>query len=135
MIEKRGAGRPFVVKDSGKRQEFETGARRDIQEGKGRFDLIPTLPVRRLAVHYENGARKYGDNNWQKGMPLRRYLDSAERHLNSLKAGEPAEDHATAVTWNMFAYVWTLNEIECGRLSKTLDDRFPPEPQYVKEKK
>jgi len=30
-----------ITKDSGKRQDFETGARRDTQDGKPRFDLIP----------------------------------------------------------------------------------------------
>jgi hypothetical protein len=42
------------VKDSGERQEFETGARRDTQEGKPRFGLIPPYPLRRLAMHYTN---------------------------------------------------------------------------------
>lgn len=121
----------FVVKDSGERQSFTTGSVRDVQTGKGRFDLIPTLPYRRLAQHYENGAVKYGDRNWQKGQNLMRFLDSAERHLNSLKAGEPTEDHAIAAVWNLFAYVWTLEEIETGRLPKELDDRPPCEPQYA----
>lgn len=85
MKERRSSTRPFVVKDSGERQEFVTGARRDIQVGKGRFDLIPPLPVRRLAMIYEAGALKYGEHNWKKGIPLSRYLDSAERHLNCLK--------------------------------------------------
>lgn len=120
----------FIIKDSGQRQEFETGSRRDTNEGKGRFDLIPTLPIRRLAIHYENGAKKYGDNNWQKGQPLMRYVESMERHVNCLKAGEPTEDHAIAAVWNLFAYIWTLNEIEHGRLPKALDNRPPPEPQY-----
>lgn len=35
-----------MIKDSGNRTEFETGAVRDIQEGKGRCDL---LPLRHLA--------------------------------------------------------------------------------------
>lgn len=30
-----------MIKDSGKRRKFETGAVRDIQEGKGRCDLLP----------------------------------------------------------------------------------------------
>lgn len=30
-----------VIKDSGNRREFESGAVRDMQEGKGRFDLVP----------------------------------------------------------------------------------------------
>lgn len=121
----------FITKDSGHRQSFETGAVRDIQEGKGRFDLIPSLPLRRLAGLYERGAAKYGPNNWQKGIPLMRYIDSAMRHLNQLVAGESTEDHAIAVVWNLFGYIWTLNEITHGRLPTSLDDRPEPEPQYV----
>ncbi len=34
----------FITLDSGHRQQFGTGAQRDTQEGKPRFDLIP-LPV------------------------------------------------------------------------------------------
>lgn len=47
------------VKDSGKRQEFGTGSRRDTRDGKGRYDLIPPYFLKRLAVHLENGAVKY----------------------------------------------------------------------------
>ena len=74
------------VKDSGKRQEFKSGAVRDIQEGKGRYDLLPPIALERLARHYENGAKKYGESNWQKGMPLSRYLDSLIRHAYKLLA-------------------------------------------------
>lgn len=122
----------FEVRDSGKRQDFETGSRRDSREGKGRFDLIPTQPLRELAIHYEQGSAKYGDYNWQKGQPLMRYVDSALRHLNALVAGETTENHAIAAAWNMFAYRWTLNEIENGRLPESLDDRPMKEPQYGK---
>ena len=37
-----------VIKDSGNRREFETGAVRDIQEGKGRCDLLPLDVVANL---------------------------------------------------------------------------------------
>lgn len=120
----------FSVQDSGARQEFETGSRRDSREGKGRFDLIPALPEQELAIHYEQGAVKYGDHNWKKGQPLMRYIDSAKRHINKLVAGEPTENHAIAAAWNMFSYRWTLNEIEHGRLPKSLDDRPVPDPMY-----
>ena len=123
----------FRVKDSGVREEFETGSRRDSREGKGRFDLIPTQPLRELAIHYEQGAVKYGDSNWQKGQPLMRYVDSALRHINALVAGENTENHAIAAAWNMFAYRWTLNEIEFGRLPFSLDNRPSPEPLYDEE--
>lgn len=110
------------VKDSGKRQEFVTGSRRDTRDGKGRFDLIPTIPMRRLAKHYENGANKYGDRNWETGQPLSRYLDSCERHLMAVKEGLEDEDHAAAVAWNIFAFIHTLDLIRAGVLPKELDD-------------
>ena len=34
-----------MIKDSGKRRQFETGAVRDIAEGKGRCDLMPLVPT------------------------------------------------------------------------------------------
>lgn len=120
----------FVTRDSGNRQEFATGSRRDTREGKGRFDLIPPTAEQRLADLYERGADKYGDRNWEKGQPLMRYVDSARRHLNRLVAGEPTEDHATAVQWNMIGYTETKARIEAGLLPAELDDRPPPAPEY-----
>ncbi len=68
------------VKDSGERREFSTGSVRDVRKGKGRFDLIPPCALLLLAQHYENGAVKYGDRNWEKGQPLSSYVDSMLRH-------------------------------------------------------
>lgn len=121
----------FITKDSGKRQEFETGSKRDSRDGKGRFDLIPMYSLRRLAGVYERGAVKYAPRNWEKGQPLTRYIDSALRHIADLMSGEPTEDHAAQAAWNLFSYMWTLKEIEAGRLPKELDDRPTPEPQYA----
>lgn len=131
MPEPITASPEFVVKDSGERQEFETGSRRDTRTGKGRFDLIPTYPMKRLARLYEAGAAKYGDRNWEKGQPLMRYLDSASRHLNNLIAGEPEEDHASAIVFNIFGYIYTLQQIETRRLPAELDDRPPAEPRII----
>lgn len=112
-----------MIKDSGNRRKFDTGAVRDIQEGKGRCDLLPldvvgnlwgdpilqhiaqfqetqntvnleialcdfckafygTFPEMILDVskHFEEGSKKYGENNWQKGLPVNCYIDSAVRH-------------------------------------------------------
>jgi hypothetical protein len=110
------------VKDSGDRTEFDTGSVRDRRTGKGRFDLIPTHPMRRLARHYENGAVKYGDRNWEKGQPLSSYLDSAERHLLAVKDGDADEDHAAAVVWNLFGYMFTKKRIEECELPVELDN-------------
>jgi len=74
------------VTDSGKRRNFgKNRAVRDIVTGKGRYDLISPIAMQRLADHYENGATKYKDRNWEKGMPLSVYLDSIERHTNKFK--------------------------------------------------
>jgi len=120
----------FVTKDSGQRQEWNTGSVRDNATGKGRFDLIPTEPLRRLAQLYERGCLKYGERNWEKGQPLMRYIDSAMRHLNCLIAGEPLEDHATAVVWNMFGFIFTKTRCDAGLLPKELDNMPPVEAQY-----
>ena len=112
------------VQDSGKREEFITGSRRDTREGKGRYDLIPTYPIYRLARHYENGAVKYGEHNWTKGQSISRYLDSAERHLQKYKNGDKDEDHIIACVWNLFSIIQTQEWIDKGILPKELNDKF-----------
>lgn len=110
------------VKDSGKRQEFDTGSVRDTNSGKGRFDLIAPYATLRLAQHYENGSKKYGDRNWELGQPLSRYLDSAMRHLTKVIMGLEDEDHLSAATWNLMAVIETQKRIELGILPNELDD-------------
>ncbi len=122
------------IQDSGKRQEFVTGSVRDIRDGKGRFDLVTPFAMRRIARHYENGAVKYGDRNWEKGQYIMRYLDSAERHINDLKVamllGEQTEDHAAAIAWNMMGFIHTEEMLKMRRLSPELDDRPEPYQKY-----
>lgn len=113
----------YVTSDSGTRREFSTGSVRDAETGKGRYDLVPPGPLLRLAQLYERGAAKYGDRNWEKGQPLMSFLCSAERHLGKLKMGESTEDHAAAIAWNVFGYMFTLARIKAGRLPGSLDDR------------
>lgn len=111
------------MKDSGKRQEFDTGARRDTQDGKGRYDLISTVFTQRLAVVMEKGAAKYGDRNWEKGMPLSRYYNSAVRHMLQAFQGQCDEDHLGQAAFNVMAFMHTLQEIDAGYLPRELDDR------------
>lgn len=112
----------YVIKDSGKRQQFSTGANRDIQEGKGRYDLLPTRALALLARHFEKGCLKYGDRNWEKGMPLSRYLDSAMRHGFKYLQGETDELHDVAAAWNWFCLLDTKERIKAGLLPQELDD-------------
>lgn len=152
-----------MIKDSGERREFETGAVRDIQEGKGRCDLMPldiiadlfditidqdierltsdqvlTLidvfkvtgrtkalaeaivyfsnaefgsvanAMLQLAIHFEDGAKKYGENNWQKGIPVHCYIDSAVRHYLKFVRGDADEPHERAFIWNLVCCMWTM---------------------------
>ena len=136
------------ILDSGERREFETGAVRDIQEGKGRCDLLPldivadilTSPVLinihefkesgctiylknaldgselydevytmflEVAKHFEDGAKKYGEYNWQKGIPTHCYIDSAVRHYLKYLRGDKDEPHDRAFVWNILCCIWT----------------------------
>lgn len=115
-----------MIKDSGERREFETGSVRDAQSGKGRFDLIPYLPQELLAKHYEEGIGKYGERNWEKGQPLKVFLDSALRHLSKFASGARDENHLSAAVWNIYGYQWTENEIIEGRLPFSLTKDLQP---------
>lgn len=140
----------MAIKDSGERREFDTGAVRDIQEGKGRCDLMP-LRVAALVIdgdaildyigrfqetgcteylrcairhfasafngladmflevskHFEDGAKKYGEHNWQKGIPVKCYMDSAVRHYLKWLRGDEDEPHDRAFCWNILCAIWT----------------------------
>lgn len=164
------------ILDSGERRSFDSGAVRDIQEGKGRMDLLPldeigmffnylymnvcrdlgdgmyyadknihmlSLIFDRIALfiqernkdyileaikyfetsvyetpydaiielskHYEEGAKKYDERNWEKGIPLHCYIDSGLRHLTKYLRGDNDEPHDRAFLWNMFGLLWTFN--------------------------
>ena len=156
-----------MIQDSGERREFESGAVRDIQEGKGRCDLLPLKEIATLlehgasedpvimdirffmqtkgesflyeaifefvfysrdvlsvydyilevSKHYEEGAKKYSDRNWEKGIPLHCYIDSGIRHYIKYLRGDTDERHDRAFIWNMLGAIWTLrNRPECDDL-------------------
>ena len=141
----------MAIFDSGERREFKTGAVRDIQENKGRCDLLPLdivgnilthdvfffhldayvrsgntdglynaihavingyyhddyTAILELAKHYEEGANKYSERNWEKGIPLHCYIDSAVRHYLKELRGDYDESHLRAVLWNLVGALWT----------------------------
>lgn len=125
---------PKKILDSGKRQEFTTGSVRDTSEGKGRFDLLPYYSLTKVAQHFEEGSRKYSDDNWRKGQPLSRYFDSAQRHLAKFAMGFQDEPHLTAAIWNLLCYIETEKRIELKQLNENLRD-FPRVSMEFKDDK
>ena len=153
-------GVPYI-KDSGDRTQFDTGAVRDMREGKGRCDLMPLEVVAKMlspeasldvpdlvigsialfnnkndtvhlyralnyfssrcyhshipemflevAKHFEEGAKKYGENNWQKGIPVNCYIDSAIRHYLKWLRGDTDEPHDRAFVWNLMCCIWEVD--------------------------
>lgn len=140
------------IKDSGNRREFSSGAVRDINEGKGRCDLLPLSVIAEMqndkilymisdyiysgdkhslveaindfskqkygdlytamlevSKHYEDGCNKYGERNWEKGIPLHCYIDSGVRHYIKWLRGDTDEPHDRAFLWNMLGALWTHN--------------------------
>lgn len=112
----------YVLKDSGERSEFSTGAVRDAQEGKGRMDLLPVRAIIAVAKVFENGAKKYEANNWRKGIPLSRYVDSGLRHAVKYLRGDRDEDHLSQAIWNLMCLSETQSMIEEGLLPAELND-------------
>lgn len=96
-----------MIKDSGERTTYENGFQRDMHEGKGRMDLLPWYAIIELSKHCEEGAKKYGERNIDKGAPLHSLLDSAARHLAKVMLDMDDEDHLRAACWNL---MWALNQ-------------------------
>ena len=90
-----------MIKDSGNRTEFATGAVRDIQDNKGDMVSLPNEAILRLSRHYQNGAKKYGRWNYTKGIPVSSFMDSALRHIFKYLDGQDDEDHLSAAAFNV----------------------------------
>jgi len=118
----------YITKDSGERRKFNTGAQRDVVDGKGRYDLISPIMIERLAKLLQRGAEKYNDRNWEKGMPLSVYMDSGMRHLFKFLEGHRDEDHLIAAIWNLQALLHIEEMVKRGKLSEELLDL----PNYMR---
>lgn len=80
-----------------------------------------------VSKHFEEGAKKYGENNWQKGIPVHSYIDSAIRHYLKYRAGCADEPHDRAFIWNLMCCIWTmLNRPE-------MDDFTDDTPEKIKD--
>ena len=109
----------FVVKDSGKREQFESGMVRDTTEGKVDYTLVLDGPMfTRWAEHLTKGAVKYKKRNWMQAngqAEYDRFRESAMRHFVSYLDGLTDEDHAAGVFFNingMEFVKYRMNEIK-----------------------
>ena len=59
-----------------------------------------------VSIHFEDGSKKYGEYNWQKGIPESSYIDSAVRHYLKFRAGMDDERHDRAFVWNILCLMW-----------------------------
>lgn len=78
---------------------------------KVKYWTVPEA-VLELSKHYEQGAKKYGENNWQKGIEFKSYIDSAVRHLLKYMDLRKDERHDRAFLWNIISLIWTINNRE-----------------------
>ena len=62
-----------------------------------------------LSKHFAEGMKKYGKDNWKKGIPISSYMDSGIRHYLKVKAGWNDEPHDKAFIWNLICACWTMN--------------------------
>lgn len=61
-----------------------------------------------VSKQFEDGAKKYAENNWMKGIPLHCYIDSGVRHYLKYLRGDTDEPHDRAFIWNILCAVWTF---------------------------
>lgn len=76
----------------------------------GVFPDIYTLLLE-VSKQFEDGAAKYGDNNWQKGIPVNVYIDSGVRHYLKHLRGDRDEPHDRAFAWNLVCAIWTARHM------------------------
>lgn len=77
-----------------------------------------------VSKQYEQGCQKYGDRNWEKGIPVHCYIDSGVRHYIKYARGDTDEPHDRAFVWNMLGAIWThANKPELIDLPFTGDHR------------
>jgi hypothetical protein len=91
-----------------KHRSFTSGAIRDIDQGKPNFpECFSYLAFWRYGEYMRKASSKYGENNWQKGIPAEEYEKSLMRHLVRYFANkqgaslEPDQDHLSAAMFNL----------------------------------
>ncbi len=92
---------------------YESGAQRDTRAGKGAFHWMPWDAVFLVSRIYETGnigRSKDGtgdDRNWENGLPIQGFLQSAMNHITAYLAGDRSEAHLPQAAWNIINAIQT----------------------------
>jgi hypothetical protein len=85
--------------------KFGTGAVRSDSVEEFRYDLVSPIGLREVARACAEGAEKYGDWNWEKGMPVHDLLNHAIAHIYGFLSGDRSEPHLGHAAWNLLAAI------------------------------
>jgi hypothetical protein len=85
--------------------KFGTGAIRSDAVESFRYDLVSPIGLREIARACAEGAEKYGDWNWEKGMPVHDLLNHAIAHIYQFLSGDRREPHLGHAAWNVLAAI------------------------------
>lgn len=94
---------PAVASQSGTTAKFGTGAVRSDTFEAFRYDLVSPIGLREVARACAEGAQKYADFNWERGMPVNDLLNHAIAHIYQFLSGDRSEPHLGHAAWNLLA--------------------------------
>ena len=89
-------------------KEFTSGAIRSSDAEDFRYDLVSPIGLAAVARACKEGAEKYGDFNWEKGMDAQDLLNHALRHIYVWLGGDRREDHLGHAAWGVMAAIHSL---------------------------
>lgn len=82
------------------------------------YDNCRETMILEVGKQFEEGAKKYGENNWQKGIEPKYYIDSAIRHYLKWRRGDKDEPHDRAFVWNIMCCIWEVDWHEKSDMQK-----------------
>lgn len=94
-----------IIEEKKEARVFESGAKRDSNQDKIRPDLISPYMLKALGKVLADGAKHYGERNWERGIPQEVFKESASRHFVSWLNNEEDEDHAAKLIFNIMGYI------------------------------
>jgi hypothetical protein len=106
----RWSGDSIIAKQNddirpGTTAKFGTGAVRSSDVEEFRYDLVSPIGLREVARACAEGAEKYGDWNWEKGMPVHDLLNHVLAHIYQFLGGDRSEPHLGHAAWGMLAAI------------------------------